>query len=253
MRASAWEARPIDRSPDLSARSRLPAAARNELRTVAIAVSVGVTAGVGVIGIGSRLAMRAIAATSDPRLRGQLTSDQEPIGEVTLGGTIGLILFVGVMGGVLLGVGYVALRWLLPSDLRLRAGSAALVTWCLGARVIFDSEDFDFRFLEPQWLSVVMFSAIFLVGGWAIAGGIEVAERRWPAGRRGWWRYAPILLVGPFFPVLAVAMVVAVVRSSSGLRELAAQPLVLGSARVLVVLVVLWLGVPAVVEVAEIL
>lgn len=228
-------------------------AARRELRTVAVATSVGIIGGVGVIGIGSRLAMRAIAATSDPRLHGQLTSDQEVIGEITFGGTIALILFVGVLGGAVLGVGYVALRWLLPSDLRLRAGCAALVTWCLGAKVIFDSDDIDFRVLEPRWLSVVMFSAIFLVGGWVIAAGIEVAERRWPVGRQGWWRYAPIVLMGPFFPLLVVAGAVAVARSSDGLRRLAARPPVLASGRALLVLGVLWLGVPAVVEVAQIL
>jgi len=225
---------------------------QRELRTCAIAVSVGITVGVLVGGIGSRLAMRAIAATSDPRLRGVLTSDQEPIGEITLGGTIGLILFVGVVGGALLGLGYVALRWLLPDDLRLRAVCASLLVWTVGGSAMFDAEDFDFRFLEPGWLSVLLFSAIFLAAGWITAAGIEVAERRWPADRRGWWRYAPLLLLLPVVPLLAVAVVLVLVRSTAAAERLATSAPIVLVGRVVLVIGGLALALPAVGEVIEI-
>ena len=232
----------------------MPDAVRREVRTVGIAASVGILTGIVVGGIGSRLAMRAIAATSDPRLRGVLTSDREPIGEITLEGTIGLVLFVGVLGGALLGIGYLLLRSLLPDDLRLRAACSAVLVWCIGAATMFDSSDFDFRVLEPGWLAIVMFSAIFLVAGWVAAAGIEVALRSWPApGRTSAWRFAPLVLLLPFIPLLGLLLVVVLVRSlrppsSSG--RVPAALLVVG--RIALVAGAVVLAVPAVGEVLEI-
>lgn len=227
---------------------------RRELRAVGIAASVGIMTGILIGGVTSRLAMRAIAATSDPRLDGVLTSDSEPVGEITLGGTIGLVMFVGVFGGVVLGLGYLVLRGLLPSDLRLRAACWAVVVWCVGGATMFDSADFDFRTLEPGWLSVLMFSAIFLAAGWVVAAGIEVALRSWPSGDRGsWWRYAPLVLLLPFFPFIAVLLVVALVRSAA----LPARPGRVASigvlaGRALLVAGALALGLPTIGEVIEI-
>lgn len=218
-------------------------------RDVAVAGSVGILTGVVVGGVGSRLAMRAIAATSDPRLRGQLTSDLEPIGEISLGGTIGLVVFVGVLGGAALGAAYLALRSLLPGDLRWRAACAAALVWCVGAAVMFDAEDFDFRVLEPGWLSVLMFSAIFLVTGWVVAAGIEVALQTWPAPAwSSWWRYAPLVLLLPFLPFVGVLVVLGAVRS---IRWTAPRALVLAG-RLALGAAALVLAVPALGEVVEI-
>jgi hypothetical protein len=235
-------------------RLTLADAVRRELRTVGIVASVGILTGVVVGGVGSRLAMRAIAATSDPRLDGVLTSDREPIGDITLDGTIGLVLFVGVFGGVLLGVGYLLLRSFLPDDLRVRAACAAGLVWCVGASTMFDSSDFDFRMLEPGWLSIVMFSAIFLVAGWVAAAGIEVALRSWPApGRAAAWRYAPALLLLPFFPLLGLLLVVALVRAVQQVVPSGRAPLALVVAgRVALVVGAVVLAVPAIGEVVAI-
>ena len=232
----------------------MPDAVRREMRTVGIAASVGILTGVVVGGIGSRLAMRAIAATSDPRLDGVLTSDREPIGDITLDGTIGLLLFVGVIGGALLGVAYLLVRTFLPDDLRVRAGCSAALVWCVGAATMFDSSDFDFRVLEPGWLAVVMFSAIFLVAGWVVAAGIEVALASWPApGRAATWRYAPVVLLLPFFPLLGLLLVVVLVRSvQSAAPSGRARAVLVGAGRVALVAGAVLLAVPAIGEVVEI-
>ena len=232
----------------------VPDAVRREVRTVGIAASVGILTGIVVGGVGSRLAMRAIAATSDPRLHGVLTSDREPIGEITLDGTIGLLLFVGVIGGALLGVGYLLVRSLLPDDLRVRAACSAVLVWCIGASTMFDSSDFDFRVLEPGWLAILMFSAIFLVAGWVVAAGIEVALRSWPApGRGSAWRYAPVVLLLPFFPLLGLLLVVVLIRSVRVPAPAGRAPVALVVAgRVALVVGAALLAVPAIGEVIEI-
>src|SRR5688500_18331910 len=62
----------------------------------------GVAAGVLAAGAGGRLVMRLLAATS-PDVHGSLTEAGEKIGEITVGGTLALILFAGVPAGVLSG------------------------------------------------------------------------------------------------------------------------------------------------------
>ncbi len=54
----------------------------------------GSIAGVLFLGLGSRAVMR-ISALLNPEAKGILTENENPIGEITLGGTLGLIIFIG--------------------------------------------------------------------------------------------------------------------------------------------------------------
>jgi hypothetical protein len=60
-------------------------------------VGAGVGATVG--GIGGRVAMRVLAVTSDDSPRGALTDDEEQVGEITLDGTFGLVIFIAIFVG----------------------------------------------------------------------------------------------------------------------------------------------------------
>ncbi len=75
------------------------AAAVDGLRVVAVSLWAGIVAGLLVPGLGGRLLMRITAATSPPEAQGRLTEAGEVVGEITLGGTVGFVLFVGWSAG----------------------------------------------------------------------------------------------------------------------------------------------------------
>ena len=138
------------------------------LLPVAAAVS-----GVLAAGAGGRLVMRLLAATS-PESHGAITEGAARIGDITVGGTVGFLAFVGVPAGALAVALYVLLGSLLP---RGRAGAVALGLILLvlaGARLEpLRAENFDFNLVGPDWLSLLSFTALAVFQGlvtWAVAG-----------------------------------------------------------------------------------
>src|SRR5688500_16855394 len=63
-------------------------------------VAGAILAGVLSIGAGSRLMMRALAASSPDEVQGRLTEAEEVVGRVSLSGTAFLVLAVGIGSGV---------------------------------------------------------------------------------------------------------------------------------------------------------
>jgi len=118
----------------------------------ALVAAVGCTTGVLIIGAGGRLAMRVLAATSGDAVQGAETEAREIVGDITLGGTLGFVLFVGLLGGAFCALLYaVVQRWLPRSPLRgLMFGALLLVL--LGTRIEplrTNNEDFDI--VGPPW------------------------------------------------------------------------------------------------------
>lgn len=87
-------------------------------RPVALLGIASLLSGVVFGGIGGRLVMSLSARAAGPEVVGRLTENGNAIGEFTVGGTIALIVFVGLLGGMLASVAVVAsepwLRWLGP-------------------------------------------------------------------------------------------------------------------------------------------
>ncbi|MFN0026710.1 MAG: hypothetical protein ACKV2O_05905 [Acidimicrobiales bacterium] len=187
---------------------RWPSRLAVSLRDLGAVCSAGIICGVLVAGFLGRFVMRVLAATSGDRAQGLLTDAEEVVGEITLGGTIGFIFFVG------LGAGAVAAIALLVARPWLHLGGAAagvmagLVPLVLVGGKDFSSENLDFSILTPTWLAVGL-----IVIGTALFGaalGSVTARLQHTAGSDSRFRNVPIAGVIPFalVPPLLVGLVV---------------------------------------------
>jgi hypothetical protein len=141
-------------------------AALDGLRTLAVATTAGVVAGVLVAGLGGRLVMRILGATSGGAAQGKLTEADEVVGEITTGGTIGIVIFVGLFGGIFAALAFIVVRRWLPAT----AGPAGLVAGVLllgtiGVGDAMSPDNVDFAILRPTWLAVTLIVGVALLFG----------------------------------------------------------------------------------------
>ena len=133
---------------------------RRGARYTAIMLAAGAVAGVLAAGAGGRLVMRLLALTS-AAAQGAVTEGGATVGEISVEGTIGLVLFAGLPAGVLTGALYAGLRPVLPAG---RGGGALvglLMLVLAGATVEpLRADNFDFNLVGPDWLSVLAFAAV---------------------------------------------------------------------------------------------
>lgn len=133
------------------------------------------------------------------------------MGEITVGGTIGFIVFVGVFGGLVTGVLFVLLRRWLPAG---RAGGlvfGALLLVAVGPHLDpLRPDNPDFDIVGPGWLAVVVFSAMALLHGMVVAALAGRYSRALPLIRwtpRSLLPHAPVLLLVPGTVVLVPVVV----------------------------------------------
>jgi hypothetical protein len=182
-------------------------------------------AGVLTIGAGSRLMMRVMAATSSDDVQGRLTEADEIIGEVSVGGSLFLILVVGI-GAAVVGLAFFSMlrRWL--PDRSLVAG---LVGVAIGAGLLarpaglLAADNRDFTIVAPVALAVALCLATFVLFGATFGVLVDHFATRWP---RPGWSLKGIVSVLPFTlllpaPPLFVAVLIAVLASTitHGLRS----------------------------------
>jgi hypothetical protein len=161
----------------------------------------GTIAGVVFVGAGSRIVMR-ISALLNPEMRGVLTDNENVIGDITVGGTIGLVAFIGIIVGLAIGLFWVLIRDWLPSQLLLRALLAGLLAALIGGAGIVDSDNEDFHRLEPVFVHIVMFLAIVMLAGVATALLDHLLQRHLPSAKSAGNPYAVLVAIGGFFAVL---------------------------------------------------
>jgi hypothetical protein len=183
-------------------------------RALAGCLVAGLLVGVVVGGLGSRGAMRVTGAL-DPEVHGVFTDNGNVVGEITLGGTLALVLFVGVFFGIVAGLlVFLVRRWLPASEpwRGLALGVALLAL--LGRQAVFDPENVDFRILPPVGLSVALFGALFVVAGVVLA---PLADRLGPGVPAAFRR--PVVTVAGGV-LLAGAVAFGLVRLGLALAEL---------------------------------
>jgi hypothetical protein len=161
----------------MEADSRL--AVNTVLRRVSLLTLACIASAFVVGGIGGRIVMGISAAAAGPDMVGRITENGNRIGEFTIGGTLFLIVLVGVfvaLFGTVIVVGSDPwLRWMGP----LQGLGFGLATLALhGQQDSFGST--DFRILEPASLNIAMFVALNLLFGFTVTGVYWLLDKRLP-------------------------------------------------------------------------
>jgi hypothetical protein len=193
------------------------ATALDALRTLSAVGGAGIVAGVLVAGLGGRLFMRLMAATSGGGAQGKLTEAEEVVGDVTFDGSLGFVIFVGVFFPLLAALFYLAVRHFLPNPAVL--GGAIFGVILLGTVGVGDpmsSDNVDFDILEPLWLAIVGITLLALLFGVtfaALATRFDAAVRPLSGGLRHAWTHLALLplLVPPFIVVAALYVLLRVI------------------------------------------
>ena len=147
-------------------------------RMVIMGLLGGIAAGFLVGGIGGRLIMRILAMANDD-IAGVITGNGNVSGEITAGGTLGLIIIVGLISGVVGGLVYVLIRRWLPGGGLLKGTVFGLVLLCFFGNILFDPDNVDFTLFSPR-LSVALFALLFPLYGVVASLFIERFDRYVP-------------------------------------------------------------------------
>ena len=195
------------------------------VRAMGIGVLAGLAAGFLAGGIGSRLAMRISAIAAGPAMRGTFTENGNRVGEITLDGTLFLLVFNGPIVGLFGGLVYVALRPWLPRSTRWRGLAFGALLLAVFGAVIIDADNIDFRLFGPPLLNVGMFAALFVLFGLIAAPLADRADRAFPAvppRRRprlrtfGAYALLGVVAILGLLPIVVAVMVGALGRGEGG-------------------------------------
>ncbi len=124
----------------------------------------GAIAGAIAGGGGSRLAMRILAALNASK-SGAMTENGFISGEITLRGTVGLIIFTGVFLGIIGGFVYVLLRRWIPGSGVWKGLAFGLTLFLLFGWAVIEKDTVDFQIFGPKVLGVALFALLFPLYG----------------------------------------------------------------------------------------
>ena len=197
--------------PGLLARSIAPASAQIRVmevaRHAAIVGIAGVITGVLVGGVGGRVLMRIAAVAAPDRVIGATTENGNRIGDITVGGTLAIVVFVGVLLGLVGAIAYlVAEPWLAWTG-RWRGVAFGVFLLAIGGAGTLTSDNFDFFLVGNQELVVAMFVALFLGFGMLLVPVVARLEQRLPPINQerplaGGWGYLALAGFGLQFVLL---------------------------------------------------
>ena len=179
------------------------------LRDIARGGISGALVGIVVGGIGARVVMRVVAILH-PDAVGALTENGNRIGDITLGGTLFLILF-GLILCAIAGVVWVIVSPWMPGHTGVRALLTAGIAIATGTPLLIIGRNPDFVILDQDPRVVALLVALVGVIGLSIALLDSWLDRRLPhagAGRKGpAVFYAIVALMGVVLVVPFVLLV----------------------------------------------
>ncbi len=162
----------------------------------------GIVAGLLVAGVGGRLFMRAAGAASGSRGSGRITEAGFTVGEVTVGGTIALVLFIGVFSGIVGAVMFLAIKPWVDWTGRWRGAVFGGLLFGLTSATsdLMNPDNVDFFILGNGVLLVSMILGLFVVFGLVTDASYRWLDARIPGDELGWRSigvvYATLTVVG---------------------------------------------------------
>jgi hypothetical protein len=193
---------------------------RRYLWYLTLAVTSGLVAGILAAGAGGRLVMRLLAVTAGPDAQGRITEAEQLVGRITVGGTLGFIVFTALFFGLASGMVYLLLHRWLPAGWAGGLAYGALLLIVAATRLEpLRRGNPDFDLVGPGWVSVATFALLVVFHGMlvaALAGRLSRAVPLVAAEPRAIAAHAPLLLLLPLAPVgvlAAIAGAVVVVAS----------------------------------------
>lgn len=199
-------------------------------RAVGVGTLAGALAGIVAGGVGSRIAMRISALATGPLCPGMVTDNRNRCGEITLGGTLALILFAGAFAGIAGGLVYTAIRPWLTRLGRWRGLAFGLLLLAIFGSAIINGENRDFGRFGPPILNVLLFAALFPLFGILIAPFVEQVERlvsgslRWPPRPQTIIAYGAMSITGALAALLVHRGIIDLIRHYSAPEEFALFP-----------------------------
>jgi hypothetical protein len=134
-----------------------------------------VTSGVLVLGLGGRLVM-FLSRLLHPDAVGRATENGNRIGEFTIEGTLALLMFGGLAGGLFAGVVWVIVKdWI--SDKSLMVGLGAV---SIGGFLLIEADNRDFLILTPPGLDLALLLALVFLFGVVLHRFDTIFDRRLP-------------------------------------------------------------------------
>lgn len=143
----------------------------------------GMITGAIVGGVGGRIVMR-LAFLVVPGSAGSATENGNIIGQVTLPGTLGLVMF-GAIVGLFVGASWVALAPWIPGRGWRRALATVPLAIALGGVVLVDATNADFAVLEHAPPIVVILLVLVGLSGFVVALADERLDRVLPGVEDG--------------------------------------------------------------------
>ena len=149
------------------------------IHSISIAGLAGFVAGVIAGGVGSRIAMRVSGIAAGSAKQGFLTEADNAGGEMTLGGTVILVVFSGFIGATGGLIYLTTRRWVADAGRWSGLAFGVLLLAMLGSAII-QGDNFDFYVFGPRTLNVAMFALLFILFGLLVAPLFERVNQALP-------------------------------------------------------------------------
>jgi len=187
------------------------ASALDAVRTLACVASAGFVSGILVVGLGGRLVMRILAATSGDLAQHRVTDAGQAVGNISVSGSLSFMIFAGILIPIAAGVLFVPLRRFVPTRSWI-AGIAygVILLGFFGVDDPLAPDNVDFVILSPLWLAVALVSATSLLFGTTFAALVARLDATLPPLSRPLsalsWRHraAYSSLIFMFIPFMAL-------------------------------------------------
>lgn len=149
------------------------------MRDIARGGLAGLLTGLLVAGVGGRIVMRA-GALLVPQATGRFTENGNRVGDITLSGTLGLVIAGGLFFGLAGATIWVVVSPWLPGGARRRALLSMPVAVALSAIVLVQASNPDFRVLRHDVATVALLLILVAIAGLAISLLDGWLDRRLP-------------------------------------------------------------------------